>query len=133
MSERETALQRLVNDMYDLCTLTQQELTAKFGESRLHDDSNRLNYMAELLADCTTAAAGTDPVPVCQWREIATAPKGTLILLCSMTATELRHSYFVDWLVDGRLCSGKHTAKPTHWMPLPAPPVALVPAEGEKA
>ena len=56
------------------------------------------------------------------WQPIETAPTGTMILLCSMTATEARDWCFVDWLVDGRLCSGKYAVKPTHWLPLPAPP-----------
>ena len=58
----------------------------------------------------------------CVWRDIATAPEGALLLFCSMVANVLCESFYVDWLVDGRLCSGAPRSAPTHWMPLPSPP-----------
>jgi hypothetical protein len=63
-----------------------------------------------------------------QWQPPHTAPSGTLILICDMTATELRYSYFVDWLIDGmpvmhpkRTCSFWQ-AMPPHPERLPPPP-----------
>lgn len=122
MTERETALHRDIMNLR--CEYVgKQPSPHRLGYREGFRDAR--HAAAELVA----ALPPGDAPPSCQWREIASAPQGTLILLCSMTATELCESYFVDWLVDGRLCSRKHTAKPTHWMPLPAPPVVLVPAE----
>lgn len=88
-------------------------------------------------------AAGADPVPVCQWREIATAPdvawgqEPVNVLLWGKqlgvrTGRACKHP-------DGSVFAGVANVNgniaedlATHWQPLPAPPVALVPAEGEK-
>jgi hypothetical protein len=60
-----------------------------------------------------------------QWQPIETCPNGTMVLFCSMAATEARHWCWVDWMADGKFMSHRHTpAKPTHWMYLPAPPKA---------
>jgi len=56
------------------------------------------------------------------WQPIATAPQGAMILLCSMEAEHARDWCYVDWIVEGKPCSGVRRATPTHWMPLPAPP-----------
>jgi hypothetical protein len=57
------------------------------------------------------------------WQPIATVPPGTMVLVCSMRAVEARNWCFVDWFVDGK--GIQHPKRyPTHWMPLPAPPVA---------
>ncbi len=58
------------------------------------------------------------------WQPIESAPSGTMILICSMKAQHACNWCYVDWLVDGRLCSGAARETPTHWMPLPAPPRA---------
>jgi hypothetical protein len=55
------------------------------------------------------------------WRDIATAPEGCMMLMCSMTATAAREWAFVDWLAQGKLILHPYRS-PTHWMPLPAPP-----------
>ena len=83
--------------------------------------------------------AGADPVPVCQWREIATAPKDADLILLYQAGEGVRAGYW-DTITDpdrphwfspeSQLITGGQV-QPTHWMPLPAPPVALVPAEGE--
>lgn len=57
--------------------------------------------------------------PRARWHPIASAPNGTLLLMCSLKATELRNAVYVDWLVDGRLCGDRTRPEPTHWMPLP--------------
>jgi len=53
-------LEGMLNDCWYLCTDDYEEVVARFGESRLTDDSNRLNYMAELLADVAPAASVGD-------------------------------------------------------------------------
>lgn len=55
------------------------------------------------------------------WQPIETVPEGTMVLLCSMTATEARRWCFVDWIAGGTLCAHP-TWTATHWRPLPAPP-----------
>lgn len=55
-----------------------------------------------------------------QWEPIETAPRG-LVLFCDMNASELRNSFFVDWMVDGKFCGNRHHTA-THWHPLPNPP-----------
>nr|WP_313470794.1 DUF551 domain-containing protein [Stenotrophomonas geniculata] len=55
------------------------------------------------------------------WKPISSAPRGTLALFCDMGATEVRNSFFVDWMVDGKFCGNRHHTA-THWMPLPEPP-----------
>lgn len=55
------------------------------------------------------------------WQPIETAPRGAIALFCDMGADEVRHLFFVDWMVDGAFC-GDRLRKATHWMPLPEPP-----------
>lgn len=77
-------------------------------------------------------AAGEDPVPVCQWREIATAPKdGTRVLVMwEYWSADPFVAYFKHGRWNGEVALSECSDDgPTHWMPLPAPPVALVPAE----
>lgn len=66
-------------------------------------------------------ALAAEPLHTAGWQPIATAPDGTMILICDMTATEARNWCFVDWLVRGLLIAHplRHA---THWMPLPSPP-----------
>lgn len=60
-SNREAELQELINDLYRLFTMTTQEIAAEFGEARCKDDSARINYALELLADhVTDCATATD-------------------------------------------------------------------------
>lgn len=61
------------------------------------------------------------------WQPIETAPTGTLVLFCSMTADRASEWCYVDWIVDGRLCDDPRRPPPTHWMPLPPPPDASRP------
>ena len=70
------------------------------------------------------AGASAEGVGVSEWQPIETAPEGVMLLFCSMSATiESRDWCFVDWLVNGRTCSGvRRFGTPTHWMPLPEPP-----------
>lgn len=56
-----------------------------------------------------------------QWQLIESIPNGQLALFCDMGSTELRNSFFVDWMVDGKFCANRHHTA-THWQPLPAPP-----------
>lgn len=56
-----------------------------------------------------------------QWQPIESIPNGQLALFCDMAAAELRSSFFVDWVVDGKFCGNRHHTA-THWMPLPAAP-----------
>lgn len=56
------------------------------------------------------------------WQPIETAPEGTMVLMCSMSADIPAVRWcFVDWIVGTRLCANPTWAA-THWMPLPAPP-----------
>lgn len=70
------------------------------------------------MADQLLTAAMEDRMT---WKPISSAPRGTLALFCDMSATEVRNSFFVDWMVDGRFCGNRHHTA-THWMPLPEPP-----------
>jgi hypothetical protein len=71
---------------------------------------------------------------VSEWRTVTTAPTGTLLLFCSITATELKDAFFVDWLADGSLRLHPKF-NPTHWMYLPEAPSSVkidgVPHQGE--
>jgi hypothetical protein len=81
------------------------------------------------------AFIGADPVPVCQWREIATAPKdGTRVLVMwEYWSADPFVAYFKHGRWNGEVALSECSDDgPTHWMPLPAPPVALVPAEGDR-
>lgn len=55
------------------------------------------------------------------WKEIEKNQNTGLALFCDMNAMELRHSYFVDWMVNGKFCGNRHHTA-THWHPLPDPP-----------
>ena len=57
-----------------------------------------------------------------KWQPISTAPNGTVLLFCSMVATELRDAFYVDWLSDGHLVKQPRLPKPTHWMYIPQLP-----------
>jgi len=64
-----------------------------------------------------------------QWRPIETAPKGGSILVCTATsrAPDKRMTvaswWFDDW-ASSEPCRGDSLHEPpTHWLPLPAPPV----------
>ena len=53
---REQVLQRLVDNLYELFTLSsREEIAARFGESRCIDDSSRINYALEWLDDYVSA------------------------------------------------------------------------------
>ena len=57
-----------------------------------------------------------------EWQPIETAPpQGQLVLFCNMKATEMRHVYFVDWMVGGQFCGNRHNTA-THWMHIAASP-----------
>jgi hypothetical protein len=56
-------LQRLVNDLYALFTSTPEQIAARFGESRCRDDSARINYALEWLADVATPPPTATPTP----------------------------------------------------------------------
>lgn len=63
MSEVETlqarvrSLESMLDVCWYLCTDDYEAVVSRFHDSRLKDDSNRLNYMMELLADVAPAAA----------------------------------------------------------------------------
>jgi len=57
-----------------------------------------------------------------EWRDIETVKNGVLVLCCSMVAVDLKESYYVEWFVNGKPCSGANKPKATHWMPLPDAP-----------
>jgi len=61
-----------------------------------------------------------------EWQPIETVPKGTFVLMCDMKAGEVRKWAYTDWMVNKKCC-GDATRKPTHWMPLPAPPMIALP------
>lgn len=84
-------------------------------------ESNAMAYEMlgekQLPALLRAAAAALSP----QWQAIETIPNGQLALFCDMSATELRSSFFVDWVVDGKFCGNRHHTA-THWQLLPAAP-----------
>ena len=144
MSERETALSRSqIATLRELADDLSQIVVAV--SSRDGDATARQHQRAEAVRAVVEWLAGADPVPVCQWREIATAPKdGTRILLTPAvwTAKKVVSAYYRLglWWVESADVRGSMRAFTdpdddashwpfTHWMPLPAPPVALVPAE----
>jgi len=74
-----------------------------------------------------------------QWQDIATAPKdGTDILVCvtyNLSADEFETKVWVDWQTPAErwpVYWGRIDVpfQPTHWMPLPAPPIPHNPTEG---
>ncbi|SET91738.1 DUF551 domain-containing protein [Stenotrophomonas indicatrix] len=84
-------------------------------------ESNALAYemLGEKQLPALLRAAATALSP--QWQAIESVPNGQLALFCDMSAIELRNSFFVDWMVDGKFCGNRHHTA-THWQPLPAPP-----------
>jgi hypothetical protein len=58
------------------------------------------------------------------WQPISTAPEGTMALFCSMKALEVPKWCWVDWVAGGKL-NLHATWEPTHWMPLPSPPLPV--------
>ena len=61
-----------------------------------------------------------------EWQPIETAPKdGRLILAATPRATDFSGFFVVYWSGpdENWLYSVGRWIKPTHWMPLPAPPV----------
>lgn len=101
--------------------------------------ADQQNYVVEAVVHCTaccavirrvhardvdtgidsSASAWNTRAP--QWQPIESAPNGQLALFCDMSATELRSSFFVDWVVEGKFCGNRHHTA-THWQPLPAAP-----------
>ena len=66
------------------------------------------------------------------WRDIATAPRGEMVLL--LVPKQKKHAL----IVNGKNATGNQwwvtgfgAVWPSHWMPLPAPP-AVDTAEGER-
>lgn len=147
MSERETALKavrlkaiKLLEALAERCERPEDEdhdwhtcrsCVAAFSLTQPGEKSLLRLLLDELMA------AGADPVPVCRWREIATAPKDADLILLYQAGEGVRAGYW-DTITDpdrphwfspeSQLITGGQV-QPTHWMPLPAPPVALVPAE----
>lgn len=60
LEKRVKQLESMLDVCWYLCTDDYEEVVARFGESQLKDDSNRLNYMMELLADVAPAAQEAD-------------------------------------------------------------------------
>lgn len=50
-------LESMLDTCWYLCTDDYEEVVARFHESRLKDDSDRLDYMAELLVAVAPAAS----------------------------------------------------------------------------
>jgi len=140
MSERETALttalRMLRNECHAIRAMSYDAIKDTAGYTNLKVWISRIEEADTLLAK----AAGADPVPVCQWREIATAPKdGRMILLFPSRCwtDDADHGEVGYWDEDFQEWGGcgsraEDYTGPSHWMPLPAPPVALVPAEGDR-
>lgn len=129
MSERETALKALTEYIEWHGPLHEDDCPC---DDTCDCDFRNVNAGVNLAV--RLLSAGADPVPVCQWREIATAPKdGTPVLLYKRG-----HGAVQGWWSSGDAFLMPHWSTmsnlfdPTHWMPLPAPPVALVPAEGDR-
>lgn len=60
------------------------------------------------------------------WKPIETAPKdGTEILLYEPGPAYVQMGYWVrdGWLMVDAQCGGESSATPTHWLPIPEPPV----------
>jgi len=147
MSERETVLtiQRLHDLVLESLAAWQEAANCEDTPEQRRKNAGVRGGIRTTLRDLARLSAGADPVPVCQWREIATAPKdGTRILLTPAvwTAKKVVSAYYRLglWWVESADVRGSMRAFTdpdddashwpfTHWMPLPAPPVALVPAE----
>ena len=117
--------------------------TGRLSYIHPRDPRARCAFSGTPLIHITEVPAGADPVPpqVCQWREIATAPMDwSPVIVYDAESGEVGQAYYSPedggqnaWMwanlsIDDESC---FVAYPTHWMPLPAPPVVLVPAEGE--
>ena len=76
------------------------------------------NDLAKLSAMIAAAPA---TLPASQWRDIATAPEGIMILCANMKAMEAKSWAYVAWIAGGRVC-GHRMDMPTHWQPLPPAP-----------
>lgn len=57
-----------------------------------------------------------------EWLPIESAPAGQICLFCDKDSQELRHCFFVDWMVSGKFFGENRHRKATHWMPLPGFP-----------
>lgn len=62
------------------------------------------------------------------WRPIETAPEGKAVLVLAddgFCAEGKKHTrgYYKGWWVCSSACDPKESLQPTHWQPLPAPPV----------
>jgi len=119
MSERETALKRILSQLSFMV---------------INAEDRRI-VAAEIEA--LAALPPGDAPQTCAWREIATAPKdGRMILLFPSRCwtDDADHGEVGYWDEDFQEWGGcgsraEDYTGPSHWMPLPAPPVALVPAE----
>lgn len=52
------SLQRLVDDLYVLFTSSSEEIVQRFGESRVKNDTGRVNYALEWLAPFVSKGQG---------------------------------------------------------------------------
>src|SRR5574343_930870 len=137
MSERETALKavrlkaiKLLEALAERCERPEDEdhdwhpcrsCVAAFSLTQPGEKSLLRLLLDELMA------AGADPVPVCQWREIATAPKdGTHIF--GMVKGERRiiawgrssHTKWLGWCLADQGVEDFDICEPTLWHPFPA-------------
>lgn len=83
----------------------------------------------DALASSVRLAALTWPARTL-WKPIHTAPRGAMVLFCSMSPTiQARDWCWVDWISDrGMMLRPNGLA--THWMPLPAPPTDVASGSG---
>lgn len=135
MSERETALKavrlkaiKLLEALAERCERpedadhdwhTCRSCVAAFSLTQPGEKSLLRLLLDELMA------AGADPVPVCQWREIATAPKdGTRVLVMwEYWSADPFVAYFKHGKWNGEVALSECSDDgPTHWMPLPERP-----------
>jgi hypothetical protein len=73
---------------------------------------------------------GDGSTPVDAWLPIATAPRGVMLLFCSMNPmVQARDWCWVDWISDRGMML-RPGGLVTHWMPLPAPPSACLEPSG---
>jgi hypothetical protein len=87
---------------------------------------------AHALAACLAAEGEAEPQG---WQLIATVPKDGTNFLAVSHASAVFYAHWANGVVDSSSFSddwGYHSRFATHWMPLPAPPVASPAApEGE--
>lgn len=74
----------------------------------------------QALDDAMNAAEGAPPAP--RWQPIATAPRDGTRIIVAWANGAVESAQF--WTRDGKW-NGHSRTNPTHWMPLPAPPVAV--------